>query len=550
MLTPCNEWRERLAAFLDGEGSTTDTTQIVDHLAQCPTCRAYAELARCDAQDVAAALCAPQAGPGFAARVMAQIAVTPMDTAPETPPAPQARQSFWKKQLFPGFGRVVEALTVIALVAVVGSIFFPVFAKAREKSRQTTCLSNVRQMATAIAMYQQDHHGQFPAASNWVLALKDNGVSEKMFLCPISSSVPPAVDYSYNAALTGKSDRDIDFPSEYPTLWCSRFNHVGTIMGFADGHAKYIPGVKSIDDFRRQQLADLDTAVDMRKKPLEASPSGHAAETPPSSGAPAPRTTMSAVEVSGTAQPVENERHALAVVVPPTPTVMPPAKNYGLADKLQIAYTVDVSIESDDVKAATEKAEALLNQRDGFVLSSSYQRGEEQQPASASVSGRVPGEKLGVLLVDLDRLGTLVSRTVNGEDLTATHLAHLETLDSLRGAQGWLEKIEGNAKRTPDALNAESRRNDVSQQAAGTRVDEYKLKLRVTLADITIHITGKQPPPVSVNPFQKSTTDSLRALGAFSTGLGALLLAILVWIPLWGPLLVIALYLRKRYLMK
>jgi prepilin-type N-terminal cleavage/methylation domain-containing protein/prepilin-type processing-associated H-X9-DG protein len=76
---------------------------------------------------------------------------------------------------------LIELLVVIAIIAILAAILFPVFAKAREKARQTTCSNNQRQIATAILLYAQDHEEVLPAArAVW----SDVGVDKGALVCP------------------------------------------------------------------------------------------------------------------------------------------------------------------------------------------------------------------------------------------------------------------------------------------------------------------------------------------------------------------------------
>ncbi|MBC8142818.1 MAG: DUF1559 domain-containing protein [Armatimonadetes bacterium] len=57
---------------------------------------------------------------------------------------------------------LIELLVVIAIIAILAAILFPVFAQAREKARQTSCLSNIKQISLGLIQYQQDFDETVP----------------------------------------------------------------------------------------------------------------------------------------------------------------------------------------------------------------------------------------------------------------------------------------------------------------------------------------------------------------------------------------------------
>jgi prepilin-type N-terminal cleavage/methylation domain-containing protein/prepilin-type processing-associated H-X9-DG protein len=97
---------------------------------------------------------------------------------------------------------LIELLVVIAIIAILAAILFPVFAKAREKARQTACLSNQRQFVMGAQMYEQDNNETMPPAANWNSTL---GLSGKVLQCQDATHAG-AADYLYLGGLNGTTN--------------------------------------------------------------------------------------------------------------------------------------------------------------------------------------------------------------------------------------------------------------------------------------------------------------------------------------------------------
>jgi prepilin-type N-terminal cleavage/methylation domain-containing protein len=65
---------------------------------------------------------------------------------------------------------LIELLVVIAIIAILAAILFPVFAKVREKARQTSCASNEKQLGLAMLQYSEDYDESWPSGNTYQVA--------------------------------------------------------------------------------------------------------------------------------------------------------------------------------------------------------------------------------------------------------------------------------------------------------------------------------------------------------------------------------------------
>lgn len=173
---------------------------------------------------------------------------------------------------------LIELLVVIAIIAILAAILFPVFARARAKAMQSSCLSNVKQLALGIIMYASDYdqrtpRGAYVAGEPWnryicwhemILPYVKN---QQIYMCPTDpvgrgSAYYNGFNASYNINTNGGCGEGcsldyITYPAErllisdgiggwamggvgYSEQRVADWHNEGANQAYTDGHTKWI----------------------------------------------------------------------------------------------------------------------------------------------------------------------------------------------------------------------------------------------------------------------------------------------------------------------
>jgi prepilin-type N-terminal cleavage/methylation domain-containing protein/prepilin-type processing-associated H-X9-DG protein len=128
---------------------------------------------------------------------------------------------------------LIELLVVIAIIAILAAILFPVFAKAREKARQASCLSNLKQLGIAVSMYVGDWDDHYPTGpydkggNVWDPITVWNRVEPyvknlKVLICPSDPDGPDAIGSPPLLTTYGASYGDLIRYNEGYGFWSSQ----------------------------------------------------------------------------------------------------------------------------------------------------------------------------------------------------------------------------------------------------------------------------------------------------------------------------------------
>jgi hypothetical protein len=216
-------------------------------------------------------------------------------------------------------------------------------------------------------------------------------------------------------------------------------------------------------------------------------------------------------------------------------------------DRLVIK-TAELSLQVDDVRAAETAVRDRVAQFNGYVVKAESSGTEAQ--TTVRITFRVPATRFDEVLSGVQSLARKVlSRTISGDDVTEEFVdldSRLRNLEATRDRLlGFLDK----ATKVEEALAVNSSLSEVQGQIEQLKGRMQFLKQNAALSTVTVYLAPVPTTPLIEEGWQPLAVarEALRNLIVLGQTLANLGIVLLVWTPVWLPLVLLAIWLRRRW---
>ena len=480
-------WRERVSAYADDESSAEERGIVRAHLKQCADCRAWLKQVQADKALFVQALDSSARGTDLSQRIMEEVSQMSELQKPEVvmPGTPVVQAAGGRAVAL----RIsfIEIGVVLVILAMFAAIMFPVFARSREKARFASCMSNLKQIALGMLQYAQDNNDRLPDAAHWQDQLDPYLKNRQLYVCPSDErGWGTGNTYAMNPRLSSTKASDYSNPA--------------SVVAFYDADDSGRPVARHNGG---TNCAFLDGHVKWLK---------------------------------GVPEDIGQ-----------TTNVVPPARNYGLAEQLKLTYDANAEVWVQSAHQAILGAEKTVSDRGGFVLTSDLQA--TQEPYSAQLTCKVPTKEVASTINALGDLGWVARREIKGEDLTR---AFVDRNREVRLHQKREERLDTAVRQTiegkhPTVPASEQTLTDTERAEAGAESALYEIASRTTLATITLSLVqrDRNQRTTALGTTWRGALDALTGVGVALGRLG-IWLAVFAWV--WLPVVWLGWRVRGRML--
>jgi negative regulator of sigma E activity len=221
-------------------------------------------------------------------------------------------------------------------------------------------------------------------------------------------------------------------------------------------------------------------------------------------------------------------------------------KEGALGYERQVIRTGAVSLEVKDAQRTLDQITAIVTSLGGFVQDSSVTNGEKGAPGG-SATIRVPSVSFDEAIRRLSALGKLLDKSTKGEDVTAK-LVDLEArIRNLRSEEQQYLKILTKARRVAEILSVECELERIRGDIEEADGQKAYLAKRVELSTIVVAFSEKEEKKLAPSGWNIGSTMKASGLAflSFAEGLSRALVWIVVFSPVWFPILLLFRYLYR-----
>ncbi len=209
--------------------------------------------------------------------------------------------------------------------------------------------------------------------------------------------------------------------------------------------------------------------------------------------------------------------------------------------------TGNLRLRVEDVVKAHEEVSRIAREANGYVANTSLS--SEQGPTFASITLRLPAEELDSVIARVSKLGKVLSKDISTEEVTEEYVDLSSRKRNLQREEERLLELLKRAGKVSDLLQVEQELARVRGEIEIISGRMRYLENRVSLSTLTVHLEGPQPTPTTGGPVWTAKDvwrQAVRSLLETGRGLASMGIWLVVYLPIWLPLLLVLIWLLRR----